>query len=189
MSFDEKKASQVAAYFICKSGGGMHLLKLMKLMYLSAPRSLADYGEPLTWGGLVSMDHGPVLSTTLNLMNGFIPGSGDWDSRISDREDHMLALAREDIDPENDLTYLSDADIGIIEAVWAEFGHMGGFDLCDLTHGIRTEWEDPEASSNPIPYDGILECVGCEPGEVEDLKERTHSKNVIDSVVFRSCSA
>ena len=68
-----------------KVAAGYILLKLMKLMYLSARRSLADYGEPLTWGGLVSMDHGPVLSTTLNLMNGFIPGSGDWDSRISDR--------------------------------------------------------------------------------------------------------
>ena len=58
MKYSEKKAAQVAAFFIYKAGGTIDALKLSSLMYLSERESLARYGEPLTGDSLVSMEDG-----------------------------------------------------------------------------------------------------------------------------------
>src|SRR5437773_97003 len=93
--FDELKAAQVAAFFLFKSAGQINVLKLTKLMYLAERESYKRYGEPLTGDRLVSMDHGPVLSRTLNYTNGTVESSEDgWDSWIEDREAHEVRLGR-----------------------------------------------------------------------------------------------
>lgn len=48
MAYCEKRAAQTAAFFICRAGGAIEVLKLMKLMYLAERESLARYGEPIT---------------------------------------------------------------------------------------------------------------------------------------------
>src|SRR6266487_2727273 len=73
MQFNEKKAAQVAAFFLHRARGELEILKLMKLMYLAERASYKKFGEPLIGDKLVSMDNGPVLSITLNHMNRFLP--------------------------------------------------------------------------------------------------------------------
>jgi len=48
----------------------MNYLKLMKLLYLADRESMRRNGRPISGDRYVSMDHGPVLSQTLNLING-----------------------------------------------------------------------------------------------------------------------
>ena len=68
--FKEVKTAQVAAFFLAKAPGHrMPHLKLMKLLYLADRESMRETGYPMSWDRLVSMPHGPVLSTTLNLIN------------------------------------------------------------------------------------------------------------------------
>lgn len=178
--FNEKRTAQAAAYFLHRAGGRLPLLKLMKLMYLAERESLRAYGEPICGDKPVSMPNGPVLSRTYELMNGW--GSQDergWNAWIEDRAGHDLALRDASMirSPEMDLLELSDGDLEILDKVWAEFGHMGKFDLVAYTHsGACPEWEDPRGSSRPIPPSKLLRAVGYE-GEalrsvMEHLSER-----------------
>ncbi|MCY4156190.1 MAG: hypothetical protein OXF66_01955 [Gammaproteobacteria bacterium] len=51
---------------------------------------------PISFDYMVSMEHGPVLSRTLDLINGFVKDrNGDqWDAWISGREAHNVALKK-----------------------------------------------------------------------------------------------
>lgn len=68
--FDERKAAQMAAYFLMRAAGSLQVLKLMKLMYLAERLSFQQYGEGIVGDRLVSMPHGPVMSLTYSHMQG-----------------------------------------------------------------------------------------------------------------------
>ncbi len=181
MLFNEKKAAQVAAFFLQAGGSKLSLLKLMKLMYLAERRSLEKYGEPMIGDRLCSMEHGPILSHTLNHMNGLRESSPDgWDSWISDRANHELALVKPITDVRNDLDLLSDADIEILEELWNGFGALTAFELRDYTHDACAEWEDPENSSIPIPYSRLLRCVGYDTNVARELEQRMLAQRRVD---------
>lgn len=181
MQFSEKKAAQIAAFFIYRNGGKAELLKLIKLMYFAERRSFAEYGEPMTGDQYYSLDHGPILSKTLDHINNFVDSApGGWETWIQDREDHFLAL-RVEGDPIDRLTQLSDADLEVLEATWKEYGHYTASELRNLSHELCEEWEDPEGSRLPISYSRILRCVGYEDREVrQELLERIKSQKAID---------
>ena len=184
MLFNEKKAAQVAAFFLHKGGSKLPLLKLMKLMYLAERASLKEYGEPMIGDALFSMEHGPVLSHTLNHMNGLRDSTPDgWDSWVNDRADHELALAREITDVRVDLSILSDADLDILQNIWAEYGHLSKYDIRDLTHKLCEEWEDPETSSVPIPYSRLLRCVGYTHEVAMELEKRVSAQRQVETIL------
>jgi uncharacterized phage-associated protein len=158
-TFDEKRAAQIAAYFLQKANGGMPLLKLMKLMYLADRRSIQLHGHPITFDRMVSMDHGPVLSTTLNLANGSIEtGPDGWDAWISDRSGHNIALNHQFT--RDDLDDLSNADLAVLDDVWETVGHLNKWQIRDYTHQNCPEWRDPHGSSIAISMEDILTAVG-----------------------------
>jgi uncharacterized phage-associated protein len=160
--YDEQKAAQAAAFLLHRAGGALPLIKLMKLLYLAERLSFQRYGEPLTGDHLVSMDHGPVLSQTLNHMNGSEESNEEgWEKWMADRAEHMIALRDSSMirSPEQDLLALSDSDLEVLRDVWTEFGHMAKWDLRDYTHQLP-EWEDPHGSSKPIPPERLLAAVG-----------------------------
>ncbi|HEV8430339.1 MAG TPA: Panacea domain-containing protein, partial [Pyrinomonadaceae bacterium] len=67
--FDETKTAQLAGVLLQLRGGRMHYMKLIKLMYLVDRAALLRWGSPITFDNYVSMPHGPVLSSTLDLIN------------------------------------------------------------------------------------------------------------------------
>jgi len=183
MKYSEKKAAQVAAYFIHREGGPIKVLKLMKLMYLAERESLHQYGEPMIGDALVSMPHGPVMSTTLDHMNDFIESEqGGWDDWISDRENHCVSL-KVDENPVDNLLELSEADIDIIDAIYNDFGAMSSYEIRDYTHNHCPEWEDPNDSSSPIPYDRLLKNVGYTPEAAEEIKQRINEQTKLDNML------
>ena len=184
MLFNEKKAAQVAAFFLLRGGNQLDLLKLMKLMYLAERSSLTKFGEPMIGDRLYSMEHGPVLSHTLNHMNGLRDSIPDgWESWVSDRADHMLALKKQITDVKRDLSLLSDAEIQILETLWQQYGHLTGYQLRDLMHEICTEWEDPENSSVPIPYTRLLRCVGYDAQTAKELEQRMCAQRQVETIL------
>lgn len=186
MMYCEKKAAQVAAFLLFRAGGTLKILKLMKLMYLAERESFAKYGEPMIGDRLVSMEHGPVLSSTLDHMNNFVESEpGGWEAWISDRDDHFVGL-RETGDPTTRLTQLSDADIEILGEIWAKYGHYTGSQLRNLTHKICAEWEDPESSSLPIPYTRVLRCVGFEPEVAAELNQRIKDQRRLEEILAQA---
>ena len=182
MAYCEKRAAQTAAFFICRAGGAIEVLKLMKLMYLAERESLAKYGEPITGDVLVSMKHGPVLSKTLDHINGFIDSEeGGWESWISGRAGHKLELQPAH-KPTDKLLQLSDADNEILDFIWNKFGHYSQYKLRDITHKICPEWEDPGDTSQLIPYSRILNCVGHKPEVVRELEQRIRDEDELDKM-------
>lgn len=182
MNYSEKKAAQIAAYFIYREGGQIEILKLMKLMYLAERESISEYGEPMTGDRLVSMPHGPVLSCTLDHVNNFIEsGDGGWNYWIKDRENHILALKIEENLPDI-LLELSEADIAILDDTFKEFGGMSSFELRDYTHDKCIEWEDPDYSSSPIPYSRVLKCVGYSPEATAEITQKINEQQRLDNI-------
>ncbi|MFZ3160695.1 MAG: Panacea domain-containing protein [Rhodoferax sp.] len=161
--FNERKTAQAAALLLFRAGGQLPLIKLMKLLYLAERQSLKQYGEPISGDKLVSMDNGPVLSKTLDYINGAVLScDGGWDTWVSDRADHMVALRDASMirSPEQDLLALSDSDIEVLDAVWAEFGHWDRWALVSYTHDKLPEWQDPHGSALPISYTSLFSALG-----------------------------
>lgn len=93
--FNERKVAQMAAYLLKKRGGCMSHLKLMKLLYLADREAMDRYGAPMSGDRVVSMPQGPVLSMTLNLVDGDIESSPNgWDGWVSDKANNEVALCR-----------------------------------------------------------------------------------------------
>lgn len=178
--------AQMAAFFTDKEGGEIEILKLIKLLYLADRESIDRHGEPISYDKMISMEHGPVLSRTLNLINGMLsgPNADQWDAWISDRADHRVSLVREAT--RENLDYLSDADIEVLETVWAQFGPMTKWEISDYTHNELGEWRDPHESSLPINPVELLRELGRSNEESEaiaqDIREQREIYALISSV-------
>ncbi len=154
--FNERKAAHVAAYFATKEGGKINIVKLIKLVYLSDREFLDRYDSPILHDGLVSMPHGPVNSTTYDFAKGRHQ-SPNWSGLLlKSGHDVVCAKAVE----ESDLDELSNAELEVLEHIWAKFGGMEQWELVKHTHENCAEWIDPCGSSSPIPYERVLDALG-----------------------------
>lgn len=169
--FDEKKATQAAAYFLLQSNGTMSHLKLMKLLYLADRLSLDSYEFTITGDKFYSLDYGPVLSKTKDLLDGNTIGN-IWQKWITDKSDHKVELVNRSIH-RDDLINLSDADIGIIDTIWHEYGHMDQWEIAQFTHDNCKEWKNPNGSSLPIKLQDILLALG---------RNRHDAKNIVQQI-------
>lgn len=165
----------------------MAALKLIKLMYLADRESMDRYGLPISFDSPVSMDHGPILSRTLDLINGFIPsakGGADWEAWIRGRDEYDVALARQF--EGSDLDQLSEADRGVLEDVWSTFGWMDKWQISDYTHENCPEWENPQGSSMPIPVERILRALNKADEDVAALMEEINLERRLDKLFARA---
>ncbi|MFT4063375.1 Panacea domain-containing protein [Paraburkholderia sp.] len=173
----------MAAFFLAKSGGKMAILKLMKLLYLADRESLNRYEEPISGDRMVSMPHGPVLSRTYELMNGAEgPVDDGWDHWVADRAGYEVAL-KDDISADREsLGALSDAEIEVLDSVWTEFGHLGKYQIRDLTHDTCAEWTDPHGSSKPIPYRDVFLALGRDLEAAREAESHLKASNAVDAL-------
>jgi uncharacterized phage-associated protein len=166
-AYDETKTTQLAAYLLQKSEGEMFLLKLLKLLYITDREAFRQLGRPVTFDRYVSMDHGPVLSITYNLMNGTVRGCGDWCATISPRDGNKLRVVDE---AEVAFDRLSEAELAIADQVFDSYGHIPRFDLADFTHTFK-EWQDPNGSSIPIDHRDILRALDFDEAQIDLIQE------------------
>lgn len=174
MFFSDLKVAQTAAYFLSRRGGQMAYMKLLKLLYLADRESMDRFNSTISEDTHVSMQNGPVLSRTLNLMTGQIE-SPQWRSWISPDARYEVSLSRPVHDFE-ELDELSQADIEILEHIWRKHGHLNRWQLVDYTHDHLAEWIDPRGSSIPINPIATFSALGRPPEQAEmsarELQER-----------------
>lgn len=181
--YNERKTAQMAAYLLDRGGERMAHLKLMKLLYLADREAMTRIGFPISGDRFVSMDHGPVLSMTLNLMDGDVePLTDGWADWISDKENNELSLRR----PANReaLDELSDAEIEVLEHVWNQFGQMGKWEIRDYTHTLP-EWRDPDGSSLPIEYKEVFRAIGYQEQDANELGAEIEAQRRVDRFFAR----
>lgn len=155
-------------------------LKLIKLMYLADREAMRNTGFPMTGDRFVSMPHGPVLVNTLNHINDdAFSTEGGWDTWISDKANYEVALLR-DATPDA-LDHLSRADMGVLESIWAKFGHMKKYQIRDYTHDPKNcpEWKDPNGSSQPISYKAVFEALGFDAAQAALMGSEIEAQHTI----------
>jgi len=59
----------------------------------------------------------------------------------------------------NDLDELSDAEIGILEELWAKFRNHDQWEMVKYTHRYCAEWEDPQGTSKEIPLGRVFKTL------------------------------
>ena len=163
--FEIEIAGQMAAWFLHAHGGTMPHLKLMKLLYLAERTSVEKNGYPILGDNLVSMDYGPVLSITLDYMQGKCgePGNG-WHKWVSRKDGYEVSLVREY--GSEDLDLLSDATLEVLEHVLEQCRDMNEWDAVYYTHKNCPEWRKPPLNSSiPITYKQLLCTLGYEEGK------------------------
>jgi uncharacterized phage-associated protein len=163
--YREDKATQAAARLLKLGGGQMSHMKLIKLLYLADRSSLVRWGRPITFDWYFSLDHGPVLSFTLDRINAEADPEAPsyWHRYVSERENHSVRLLSE---PDND--QLSAADEEIIDEIFSRFGAMSQWDLRDYCHRLP-EWQDPHGSRVPIEIRDILLAEGLSEEDVQEI--------------------
>src|ERR1700722_10442330 len=115
--FDETKSAQMAAYFAQQSRYPIDKLKLIKLIYLAEREFLSRHLLPMTLDEFYSMKNGPVASAALNGLNGKLDRAL-WDNLIKNKSNKICAVK---VRSRDDFDSLSDADIEVLDAVWAAF--------------------------------------------------------------------
>ncbi|MCS4273511.1 MULTISPECIES: Panacea domain-containing protein [Raoultella] len=171
--FSEEKVAQMAAYLLLKRGGRMAYLKLMKLLYLANRQSMIRHGRMMGEDRLYSMRHGPVMSTTLDLIRGKSDIKGEYWYHLIKTNSHDVALCADprEMDVDEVFDELSRADIRILDEIYAQYGHMNRFELRDMTHlrNVCPEWHDPGNSRTPIDVREIFLNEGKSPEEAENI--------------------
>jgi uncharacterized phage-associated protein len=185
--FDERKAAQVAAYFLIRAkqkGANVTLLKLMKLMYLAERLSYERFCFPIIGDALVSMPNGPVLSRILDLMNfGSSKDNGEWDSLIAEKAGRDMSLNGHESLTIDDLRELSESDIEVLDSIWGKFGKMSAIQLREYTHNSENcpEWQDPDGSSVPIQLETLFKKLGYSQPDIEKSIDNIRKQAWINS--------
>ena len=178
--YSENKAAQMAGYLLLKRGGRMAYIKLMKLLYLADREYMISYGDSMTGDRAVSMNNGPVLSRTYDLLKSGSPlEESPWDDWIKGESNYEVSVKKPVHGLEDDDAFdeLSRADIKILDKVFSEFGHYKRFELCELTHRICSEWQDPHGSSVAINPKSIFMAGGKSEAEAEALLDRMRARD------------
>ena len=167
LRYCEERAAQAAARLLKQRGGRMSYLKLLKLMYLADRKALLELGQPITCDLFVSMDKGPVLSRTYELIRDEpLPNEPPsyWRSLISPPVDYDVRL----LGGEAPNDHLSPAHEQILDAIFGEFGEWNRWELVAYTHQLP-EFKDPQGSSVPISIQDILLGEGLSKHDVQAL--------------------
>ncbi|MGI8547365.1 MAG: Panacea domain-containing protein [Gemmatimonadaceae bacterium] len=155
--YREDRATQAAARLLHLRGGTMSYMKLIKLLYIADRRALARFGRPITFDSLASMDLGPVLSNTLNLVkeepDPFV--FSYWAEHISAPSNYEVSLIGENVPNDQ----LSPAEEALLDEVFEEFKHFTRWELSKLTHEFA-EYQYPNGSALPISVRKVLLAQG-----------------------------
>src|SRR5208337_4159971 len=94
LDFDIEKTIAAVAYLVQREGGELDVFLAIKTLYVADKAALIQWGKTITGDSFVSMDKGPVLSTTYNLFKGEGPESEQtvWNANISERVNHKVHL-------------------------------------------------------------------------------------------------
>ena len=165
--YREDKTTQAASILLQLSNRSLNVMKLIKLLYFCDRESLLTCGRPITFDWYLSMDHGPVLSFTLNKINASkdLCPSSYWHKYISERYNNEVKLTNNA--PKDQLSKYEENLIGNI---WKKYGHLDQFKISNLSHELP-EWKDPKGSRLPIKIEDILESGDFSDDDITDILE------------------
>ncbi|MNR19727.1 hypothetical protein D3C85_1365350 [compost metagenome] len=121
------------------------------------------------------MKNGPILSVTLDLMNG-TRQSDAWSALISQIKNNEVTLQRNFAMEE--LDEVSRADLAILNEVFANFGHMKRWDIVEYVHTLP-EWENPGSTSKPIDAEVTFQSFGFNEVQAHEKVEMLRTRKLL----------
>lgn len=140
----------------------------IKLMYIADKKAVKNYNYSISNNNIILMKYSPVLSDTYDLIkhtgdNVDIKGLNEWNKyfvktgydlsfkeNIKDKINNILS---------DDVLWLSDADIEIIEEVYKQYKDYTYSDIINLMHDEaqfpEIKWKQADMDSTGIPIDFI----------------------------------
>ena len=132
--FEVLKAIQAAGVLLrAEPSRRLSRLRLLKYLYIADRESLQTRARPITGDNPVAMDHGPVLTTTYEMLKGSDYCSPDWD-RYFDSDGRDVLLRQ---DP--GVGKLTRFEIGLLQDVSRRFVDADDYAVADYTHQFA-EW-------------------------------------------------
>lgn len=170
--FDEKKATDAAAYLLSLNNNRLPYMKLMKLLYISDRVSLSEYHYSITTDSYYSMKFGPVVSGIYDCIRHWndLPDDSPWKRTIYINKERYEAVLT---DENNPFDMLSEEEKDILRD--ANNGHdsENQFELSQFTHSFP-EWKDPGNSRIPLSIEEIINAT------VKDEKEKKEALSDLD---------
>ncbi|MEI4930963.1 Panacea domain-containing protein [Aeromonas caviae] len=159
-----EKALDVMHYFVNKLGGVTTDVKLMKLMYFADRKALLDTGFPITDDSYYIMNRGPILSSSLDLINHcpeeFLSVFENPTNKNEGGYPVKEINLRRDSVRQHD--YLAEIEMEILDEIFNELGGMTTNEIVRYAHNDNfcPEWNFPEGRAKPLPIDAILHAHG-----------------------------
>jgi hypothetical protein len=124
---DARKATEVAARLIQRSGGKVEYLRLIKLAYLADRTSLLKRGIPILGGKYFNMRKGPSISELMDFVNQ--QNAPNWRELISRRMGNDVELKNSPV-----FNFLSEREIEVLDAVVAQHASKTTDELVHWCH-------------------------------------------------------
>lgn len=137
-------------------------MALIKLLYFADRKALLEHGMPITGDRMVSMPHGPVLSSVLDFITWGDRGDSPWFKYVSEADGYDVHLKVLETDE------LSRYELRVLEAIDDQYGLLDRWVLRDISHELP-EWQDPHGSSLPIDPADILRAADHPSSEIERI--------------------
>jgi uncharacterized phage-associated protein len=176
--FDERKASQVAGRLISQGGGEMNYMALLKLLYLIDRESLLRWGKTVTGDKVVAMKCGPVLSHIFDLVSQKkqeLPKSA-WHNLIPRPAPYVYTVR---FSGAADTSALSEAELALIDEIFATHRDKSEDDLVELTHKLP-EWKHPGKTSVPISFEEILKAGRKHETQIHAIAQEAAADDFLD---------
>jgi uncharacterized phage-associated protein len=163
-AFKFAKAKAALLYLAHKNLPAFSKGKACKLMFLADKRHLVQHGRPITGDWYAAMEHGPIPSTLLDLLNAAQSGqiSNEPEAEIATSIEFDRSFVYPPIHPleEPDLECLSDSDIECLDAIALEHGRKSFWDLRCLTHAMpayEKAWAERGGGSAVMRFESFFE--------------------------------
>lgn len=179
--FNDEKTAQAAAYVLSLHPGPMPYMVLIKVLYLADREMLLKHGLPITGDRMVSMKHGPVLSSVLDFINEGrrADSNSAWFRYIGVPTGYDIALQTGVQAPKDELSRF---EMNLLEKVDRAYGRMDRWALVDLLHKILPEWENPGESMFNIAPEDILRAERRPEAEIERVQRDAKETWLLDSL-------
>nr|DAG77153.1 MAG TPA: Protein of unknown function (DUF4065) [Caudoviricetes sp.] len=158
-SFNEAKATGLAAYLLEMAGGTMNYMKLIKLMYLVDRVSLCEIGQFVTNDDMFSLHNGPLLSNVDDLITEPSRQKTVWGKHITAPSNYEVSLTS--ANHKTVQSMLSDYEVEVAQRIFQQYGKMDKWALVEHLHKVLPEWKDPgQGHRSPISLDDIFADCG-----------------------------
>lgn len=168
-TYNPETTVELAVAFTSLEGGRISHMKLLKLMYLFERYWLLKHKQLLTGNTLFMLPKGPVLSETLDLMNGNImyPNWNKIFSRVQNNQIKFVSVGerqkyfvRENLqfyDVKSSSVLPPEAH-KVVKSVYQVYGRLTQFELSDYTHELP-EWSDPKGSARRLSDENLYRII------------------------------